>query len=42
MQFPIWGLPKDIGLRGAVFADAGTLWGYKGRTNFSQVLTGVV
>ncbi len=34
MQFPIWGLPKDIGLRGAVFADAGTLWNYKGVTNF--------
>lgn len=30
VQFPIWGLPKDIGLRGAVFADAGALWGYKG------------
>jgi outer membrane protein insertion porin family len=30
VQFPIWGLPKDIGLRGALFADAGTLWGYHG------------
>jgi outer membrane protein insertion porin family len=35
MQFPIWGLPKDIGLRGAVFADAGTLWNYQGVTNFA-------
>jgi len=35
VQFPIWGLPKDIGLRGALFADAGSLWGFKGRTNFS-------
>ncbi|MBI1867003.1 MAG: outer membrane protein assembly factor BamA [Methylocystis sp.] len=40
-QFPIWGVPKDIGLRGAVFADAGTLWGYKGATNFSKFLFGV-
>jgi outer membrane protein insertion porin family len=34
-QFPIWGLPKEFGLRGAVFADAGTLFGYKGPTNFT-------
>lgn len=38
VQFPIWGLPKDIGLRGALFADAGTLWGFQGRTNFSNNL----
>jgi outer membrane protein insertion porin family len=37
VQFPIWGLPKDIGLRGAVFNDAGTLWGYRGKTFFPQV-----
>ena len=36
-QFPIWGLPRDLGLRGAVFADAGTIWGYKGRTNFTSL-----
>lgn len=30
VQFPIWGLPRDIGLRGAVFADAGTLFNYDG------------
>ncbi len=35
-QFPIYGLPKEIGLRGAVFADAGTLFGYKGPTNFTN------
>ncbi len=34
-QFPIWGMPKEIGLRGAVFADAGALWGYHGQTNFA-------
>lgn len=40
-QFPIWGLPKDIGVKGALFADAGTLLDYRGLTNFSKVLTGI-
>ena len=39
MQFPIYGMPRDIGLKGAIFADAGTLYGFNGRTNFSP--TGV-
>ena len=30
VQFPIFGLPRDLGLRGAVFADAGTLFNYDG------------
>jgi outer membrane protein insertion porin family len=34
-QFPLWGVPKDLGLKGAVFADAGALWGYHGQTNFA-------
>ncbi len=34
-QFPIYGLPRDLGLKGALFADAGTLYGFTGRTNFS-------
>jgi outer membrane protein insertion porin family len=34
IQFPIWGLPRDLGLRGAVFADAGTLFDYKGKKVF--------
>ncbi len=38
-QFPIWGMPRDLGLKGAVFADAGNLFGFNGRTNFSP--TGV-
>jgi outer membrane protein insertion porin family len=25
-------MPKDSGFRGAVFVDAGSLWGYKGET----------
>jgi outer membrane protein insertion porin family len=36
VQFPIFGLPRDLGLKGAVFADAGTLFGYKGPTVFSS------
>jgi len=38
VQFPLWGLPKDLGLRGALFADAGSLWNFQGRTNFSNNL----
>ncbi len=35
LQFPIFGLPREVGLRGAIFADAGTLFGYNGRRNFA-------
>ncbi len=35
VQFPLYGLPRDLGLKGAIFADAGTLFGFNGRTNFS-------
>ncbi len=38
-DFPIWGVPKDVGLKGAVFADAGALWGYEGATCFFQCNT---
>lgn len=34
VQFPIYGVPRDLGLKGALFADAGTLFGYHGRTSF--------
>ncbi|MBA4223447.1 MAG: outer membrane protein assembly factor BamA [Bosea sp.] len=30
VQFPIFGLPRDLGLKGAIFADAGTLFNYDG------------
>jgi outer membrane protein insertion porin family len=33
MQMPFWFLPKEVGLKGAVFADAGGLWDYQGPTN---------
>jgi outer membrane protein insertion porin family len=29
-QYPFYFLPKDSGFRGAVFVDAGSVWGYKG------------
>ena len=31
-QYPFYFLPKDAGFRGAVFVDAGSVWGYKGET----------
>lgn len=34
-QFPLYGVPRDLGLKGAVFFDAGTLFGYKGPTQFA-------
>ncbi len=36
IQFPIFGLPKEVGLKGAVFADAGTLFGFQGATDYSK------
>jgi outer membrane protein insertion porin family len=36
LQFPLSFLPKDLGLKAAIFADAGSLWGYKGDTNLTQ------
>ncbi|NJL08296.1 MAG: outer membrane protein assembly factor BamA [Methylacidiphilales bacterium] len=30
VQFPVPWMPKDFGLKGALFADAGSLWDYKG------------
>ncbi len=34
-QTPFYFLPKDSGVKGAVFADAGSLWGYKGPTSWN-------
>ncbi len=34
VQFPLPYIPRDLGLKGAFFADAGTLFGYHGRTSF--------
>jgi len=30
LQMPFWFLPKEIGMKGAVYADAGSLWDYQG------------
>jgi outer membrane protein insertion porin family len=35
LQMPFWFLPKEIGLKGAVYADAGGLWDYKGPTSWA-------
>lgn len=34
VQFPLFGVPRDLGLKGAVFADMGALFDYTGRTVF--------
>ena len=39
-QFPLYGVPRDLGLKGAVFFDAGTLFGYRGQTNFTNITGG--
>ena len=31
VQFPIFGVPKDFGIRLALFADAGSVWNYQGQ-----------
>jgi outer membrane protein insertion porin family len=36
LQMPFWFLPKEVGLKGAVYADAGSLWDYKGPTSWVQ------
>ena len=32
---PFWFLPKEVGLKGAVYADAGGLFDYQGPTTWS-------
>jgi outer membrane protein insertion porin family len=43
-QYPFYFLPKDSGFRGAVFFDAGSVWGYKGETTFAATgeINGVI
>ena len=38
IQFPIFGLPREIGLKGALFADAGILTGFNGKSDYSSLL----
>ena len=35
LQLPFWFLPKEVGLKGAVYADAGGLWDYQGPTSWA-------
>ena len=37
VQFPVFGMPKEVGMKLAVFADAGTLFGYEGKKNFGYL-----
>ncbi|OYW54106.1 MAG: outer membrane protein assembly factor BamA, partial [Rhizobiales bacterium 12-68-15] len=39
VQFPITFLPKDVGLKGAVFFDVGSLFDYTGPTTFTNAPT---
>ena len=41
VQIPIYGVPKDFGMRIAVFADAGSVWDYKGPRLFPATGTSV-
>jgi outer membrane protein insertion porin family len=42
LQFPIWGVPRELGIKGAVFADAGTLFGYTGKRFFPGFYGGTI
>ena len=35
LQMPFWFLPKEVGLKGSVYADAGSLWDYRGPTSWA-------
>jgi outer membrane protein insertion porin family len=41
-QFPIYGVPKDFGIKVALFADAGSVWGYQGPRVFPSTGTSVI
>ena len=36
LQTPLYFLPKEVGIKFAAFADAGSLWDYRGITSWSQ------
>jgi outer membrane protein insertion porin family len=35
LQMPFWFLPKEVGLKGSVYTDAGSLWDYRGPTSWA-------
>jgi len=40
LQMPFWFLPKEVGLKGAVYADAGSLFDYQGVTSLTGPCNG--
>jgi len=42
LQFPLFGIPREVGLKGAIFADAGSLFGYKGGKTFDLNGDGII
>ena len=38
VQFPLFGLPRELGLKGALFTDAGTLFGFSAPRNYDALL----
>jgi outer membrane protein insertion porin family len=36
LQYPLFFMPKEIGLKAAIYADVGDAWGYEGPTFFPQ------
>jgi outer membrane protein insertion porin family len=38
VQFPLFGTPKELGLKGALFVDAGTLVGFSAKTDYTSLL----
>jgi outer membrane protein insertion porin family len=42
LQTPLFFMPKEIGIKAAVYADAGSLWGYRGPTTFAGSPTEVL
>lgn len=35
LQMPFWFLPKEVGIKGALYADAGGIWDYQGPTSWA-------
>lgn len=35
-QIPLYFIPKDVGIKAAIFADAGSVWDYKGPTSYTS------
>ncbi len=33
LQFPLWFMPKEVGIKSALFVDVGSLWNYDGNLN---------